>query len=1049
MARQAINVGFPNPNYVNETGTREAILPSVYLNETVSIGVTVTYDAYVAASSLLTSRLDSPAPAELYAGPRFDYLVDGAELLRTVHSDGQVWGPAPAQILVDGSATQQFITTNHGTVTLTTTLSNDLIFVVVYQEQTAVQRTVQSVTATGLTFVSRTVFSGADPAATNNFASLEVWTAVAASPLSSAAILVTLTGNCDAASIVAFGVNGAANNLAPYDTHAGLPVTQLGGTPTISTTNAYDLVLALNASSAAFGLHPTPTGFNSIAYVNNASGVNYAELSVAYQLTTAAQSGLSFAAIGGTAADTWNVGDAIAGITTPALPIPDGSATGTGHGVGSITVTLTTALTNDVICFVVSADANPVASAVVSSITGGGLTIVAQAQYSVPNQFTTYGNTLEIWWAVAAAPLSAVTFTVHFAGTADAANVVAFGVNGANTNAPFDPNVSMPATSVGTGGGPTPLTVSTTNPRELLLALSGNIQGSFTQYPGNPNGFILIGDPQQNGGTHQQATTVAYQQLAAVQTNLSVNNTGTGGGTFSLLQMVLAIQGVMLPEDGLAAEVNPTQQADHLVDGAELLRTVRDDAVAPSELAGGPRVDFYVDGAEILATVRDDASVAAEFALMARSDGVTAGELATTARADENVAAELAHPTVTGDAATASEVLTTLRGDAASSAESAATSRSDAATAGELAATTSSDAAVAGELISQITLVVDSLVAAEVLAAIQQSGGLAADLLAAVNVAGGVGGELSASFLVSSLLAGELQAAVNRDGSTGAEVESSLVSDAPTGAEDLSEVIGASAPSSELLTQTSIGGTIAGELGGMVLEIFDGVGAAELLTSPRGDSEAGGELSLGLRSDAVSASSLLLTTRGSPVVAGELLAKATIDAATAGELRALLVEVFDGLGAAELLATPRADAAPTGELSLTRRADATSSASLLAGAAGSSPIAGELSIGRASDAAAPSELVGTVVRDAVAPAELDQTVTIVLSDGLLAVELLVPVRLDGSLAAESSTRVRLDDALAGELLAFVRRFIRARIIDDAIGASSIINDGIKRRWPLT
>lgn len=33
MARQAINVGFPNPNFVSETGTRQAILPGVYLSE--------------------------------------------------------------------------------------------------------------------------------------------------------------------------------------------------------------------------------------------------------------------------------------------------------------------------------------------------------------------------------------------------------------------------------------------------------------------------------------------------------------------------------------------------------------------------------------------------------------------------------------------------------------------------------------------------------------------------------------------------------------------------------------------------------------------------------------------------------------------------------------------------------------------------------------------------------------------------------------------------------------------------------------------------------
>ena len=35
-SRQAISIGFPNPNYVSETGSRDAILPGEYLAQTVT-----------------------------------------------------------------------------------------------------------------------------------------------------------------------------------------------------------------------------------------------------------------------------------------------------------------------------------------------------------------------------------------------------------------------------------------------------------------------------------------------------------------------------------------------------------------------------------------------------------------------------------------------------------------------------------------------------------------------------------------------------------------------------------------------------------------------------------------------------------------------------------------------------------------------------------------------------------------------------------------------------------------------------------------------------
>src|SRR5712691_9154921 len=47
-SRQAINVGFPNPNFVSETGSRDAILPGVYQVETAALDAALSETATAA-----------------------------------------------------------------------------------------------------------------------------------------------------------------------------------------------------------------------------------------------------------------------------------------------------------------------------------------------------------------------------------------------------------------------------------------------------------------------------------------------------------------------------------------------------------------------------------------------------------------------------------------------------------------------------------------------------------------------------------------------------------------------------------------------------------------------------------------------------------------------------------------------------------------------------------------------------------------------------------------------------------------------------------------
>ena len=94
------------------------------------------------------------------------------------------------------------------------------------------------------------------------------------------------------------------------------------------------------------------------------------------------------------------------------------------------------------------------------------------------------------YYAIALAPLSADSVTFGLSSAAVATVCLDFGVSGANTNAPFDPNVGMPDKNSGLSTTAT-LKYNTSNPNDLLIVLEGFCaQGAAGS--GSPSGFSLV-----------------------------------------------------------------------------------------------------------------------------------------------------------------------------------------------------------------------------------------------------------------------------------------------------------------------------------------------------------------------------------------------------------------------------------------------------------------------------------------------------------------------------------------------------------------------------
>ena len=205
----------------------------------------------------------------------------------------------PAAPTLDGHATGQFSSTNSGTVTLTTSNTNDIIVVLICNGTTTSSTVaVSSVTASGLSFTNRS--QTLDTIRGTGYG-YEVWWALASGALISKVITVTLASSIDDAALMAFGVNGA-NTSAPWDTNgsltavttnpsgsAGLPLA-----PTFSTSQADDFIFVAGCFTRTnANLTSWTSSWTALDFINNGGATNFAGIGANYEGVTSTQSGVT------------------------------------------------------------------------------------------------------------------------------------------------------------------------------------------------------------------------------------------------------------------------------------------------------------------------------------------------------------------------------------------------------------------------------------------------------------------------------------------------------------------------------------------------------------------------------------------------------------------------------------------------------------------------------------------------------------------------------------------------------------------------------------
>ena len=183
---------------------------------------------------------------------------------------------------------------------------------------------------------------------------------------------------------------------------------------------------------------------------------------------------------------------------------------------------------------------------------------------------TTATFDLEEWYAIASSTLSSTLITATLSSPDSAATWIAvFGVSGANTASPFDPNVSLPAASAGTSPS---TTISTSDSSDALLyacaAGGGGVAPGFTSvysntYPPDQNEYVGYKgvSSTQTGlvtscGTNAYGAEITDALVAATGANVYVRNAGSTPATLVSVYVTDLTSGTFVTQSTISATVN-------------------------------------------------------------------------------------------------------------------------------------------------------------------------------------------------------------------------------------------------------------------------------------------------------------------------------------------------------------------------------------------------------------------------------------------------------------------------------------------------------------
>lgn len=191
----------------------------------------------------------------------------------------------------------------------------------------------------------------------------------------------------------------------------------------------------------------------------------------------------------------------------------DGSAQASGIA-SSHSVSLTTRSSPDVIYLSVVIQAT---GATVSSVSDtAGLTWKTRASITT-GDIPTY-----TWYAIAGSALSSDSITVTVSGTYYF-TIIAFGISGADTSNPFDPNTAVPASNSGSFPTSPSVSISTTGTNDMIIGIVGAFNiASLT--PGS--GFTSI----QTTSGQVPSSLAEYQIVSSAESGFAVD---ASGPTFS------------------------------------------------------------------------------------------------------------------------------------------------------------------------------------------------------------------------------------------------------------------------------------------------------------------------------------------------------------------------------------------------------------------------------------------------------------------------------------------------------------------------------------
>lgn len=234
---------------------------------------------------------------------------------------------------IDGTAGDQFSSTNTGTISLTTTQANDVVILEFFAQNSTggIVRNVSTVTSAHVTWTKRKSYNWQANGGTWPCV-LEIWWGVAASPLTAELITITLSGNIDDAAYQAFGVSGHPTPSSPWDANASLAGANAnsGGSGTVTpltvsgvnTTATAGMVVGCWGGPSAIASMTLPSGSSAVrATQQNSGGVQFAYEQSFDQVFSSALSSASFTTTPSPAGFWGMIVDVLSGAAAASPPI--------------------------------------------------------------------------------------------------------------------------------------------------------------------------------------------------------------------------------------------------------------------------------------------------------------------------------------------------------------------------------------------------------------------------------------------------------------------------------------------------------------------------------------------------------------------------------------------------------------------------------------------------------------------------------------------------------------------------------------------------------